>query len=308
MKQLLLVLTALLIFGCRHNTVSKLPEVSSGKIVRIEDFQSKFVDPRNVDVWLPDGYKPDKKYSVIYMNDGQMLFDSTITWNKQEWQVDEIITKLISGNKIRECIVVGIFNNGESRMTEYFPMVALMGLMEPTRSSIIKTMLKDKPQSDNYLKFIVEELKPYIDNTYSTFSDPANTIIMGSSMGGLISAYAFCKYPSVFGGAGCLSTHWPMIGPGVLYNKKIYDNISLAFREYLAANIPRPPAGKIYFDYGTETLDSLYKPYQLLVDTIMKKAGYDSTNWITMEFPGENHSERSWCKRLNIPFEFFLGK
>jgi enterochelin esterase-like enzyme len=222
--------------------------------------------------------------------------------------VDEVITKLTSENKIKDCIVVGMFNNGEYRLTEYFPMVALMGLQEPTRSSVVKTLLKDKPLSDSYLNFIVEELKPYIDSTFSTFTDPSNTVIMGSSMGGLISAYAFCKYPSVFGGAACLSTHWPMIGPGVLYNRKIMDNTSATFREYLSINIPKPPAGKIYFDYGSETLDSLYKPYQLLVDTIMKRAGYDSTNWMTREFPGDNHSEISWSKRLYIPLEFLLGK
>jgi enterochelin esterase-like enzyme len=308
MKPFLFVISALLFFSCRHDTVSKIPEVSSGKIVRIADFQSKFVDPRNIDVWLPGGYNADNKYAVIYMHDGQMLFDSTTTWNKQEWQVDETITKLTSENRIKDCIVVGIFNNGEYRMTEYFPMVALMGLQEPTRSSVVKTLLKNRPLSDNYLRFIVEELKPYIDSAFSTFIDPSNTVIMGSSMGGLISVYAFCKYPAVFGGAACLSTHWPMIGSGLLFNPVITENTSGAFRDYLSANLPRLPNGKIYFDYGSETLDSLYKPYQILVDTIMKRAGYNSSNWMTQEFPGENHTERSWSKRLNIPLDFLLGK
>jgi enterochelin esterase-like enzyme len=288
--------------------MNKIPEVSSGQLIRIENFQSKFVNPRNIDVWLPDGYDAGNKYAVIYMHDGQMLFDSTTTWNKQEWKVDEVITKLNSEGKIKDCIVVGIFNNNEYRNAEYFPTVALDGLLEPTRGSIVKTLLKDKPLSENYLKFIVEELKPYIDKTFSTYSDPSNTIIMGSSMGGLISVYAFCKYPEVFGGAGCLSTHWPMIGSGLLYNRKITENTAMAFRKYLLSNLPRPPRGKIYFDYGSETLDSLYKPYQQLVDTIMKRAGYTTANWITKEFPGNNHSEISWSRRLNIPLEFLLGK
>lgn len=308
MKSLSLFLLTILLLSCSHRTEKKLPKVSSGKLVRIENFWSEFVKPRNVEVWLPEGYDAGKKYSVLYMHDGQMLFDSTTTWNKQEWHVDEVITKLIEEGKIKECIVVAIYNNGEYRNSEYFPSVALEGLPEPTRSSIVKTLLKDKPLSDNYLRFIVGELKPYIDKTYSTLSDPSNTIIMGSSMGGLISAYAFCKYPDVFGGAGCLSTHWPVIGSGLLYNRKITDNTSAAFRDYLRNNLPRPPRGKIYFDYGSETLDSLYRPYQQLVDTIMKKTGYSSANWITRSFPGENHSDRSWGKRLNIPLEFFLAK
>jgi predicted alpha/beta superfamily hydrolase len=285
-----------------------MPEVSLGKLIRIENFKSKYVYPRTINIWLPEGYDAGNKYAVIYMNDGQMLFDSTTTWNKQEWHVDEVITKLNSEDKIKDCIVVAIFNNSEYRNSEFFPEVALDGLLEPTRSSIVKTLLKDKPLSDNYLKFIVEELKPYIDRTFSTYSDPSNTIIIGSDMGGLISVYAFCKYPDVFGCAGCLSTHWPMIGTRLLINRKISDNTAMAFREYLSHNIPRPPRGKIYFDYGSENPDSLYKPYQQLVDTIMKKAGYTSANWITREFANDDHSERSWSRRLHIPLEFLLEK
>jgi hypothetical protein len=308
MKLLYLSVLTTLLLSCNQSVVEKTPEVSSGKLIRIENFRSEFVTPRNIDVWLPESYDTGKKNAVIYMHDGQMLFDSTTTWNKKEWRVDEVITKLHSEGKIEDCIVVAIFNNSEYRNTEYFPKVALDRLPEPTRGSIVKTLLKDKPLSDNYLKFIVEELKPYIDKTFSTYSDPAKTIIIGSGMGGLISVYAFCKYPDVFGGAGCLSTHWPLIGSGLLYNRKITDNTALAFREYLLSNLPRPSHGKIYFDYGSETLDSLYKPYQQFVDTIMKKAGYTSANWMTREFANDDHSERSWSRRLHIPLEFLLGK
>ena len=308
MKLLYLSFLTALLLSCNNSTVKKIPEVSSGKLIRIENFQSKFVNPRNIDVWLPEGYDSARKHAVIYMQDGQMLFDSTTTWNKQEWHVDEVITKMIQEGKIKDCIVVAICNNNDSRNSEYFPAVALDGLLEPTRSSIVKNLLKDKPQSDNYLKFIVGELKPYIDKTFSTYDDPKNTIILGSDMGGLISAYAFCKYPEVFGGAACLSTHWPMIGVSLLYNRKIIDNTSRAFREYLSSNLPSPPRGKIYFDYGSEKLDGVYKPYQQLVDNIMKNAGYTSVNWITMEFINADHSERSWSKRLHIPLEFLLGK
>jgi enterochelin esterase-like enzyme len=302
-----LLLTGLLL-SCNHSPVKKMPEVSSGKLIRIENFQSKFVIPKNIDVWLPEGYDSTRKHAVIYMNDGQMLFDSTTTWNKQEWHADEVITKMISEGRIKNCIVVAICSNDEYRNSEYFPSVALDGLLEPTRSSIVKNLLKNKPQSDNYLKFIVEELKPYVDKTFSTYNDPLNTIIIGSDMGGLISVYAFCRYPEVFGGAACLSTHWPMIGAGVLYNRKISDNTSRAFREYLSSHIPNPPRGKIYFDYGSEKLDSLYKPYQQLVDNIMINAGYSSNNWITREFINDDHTERSWSKRLHFPLEFLLGK
>lgn len=302
-----LLVVILLSFGCGKKS-NRLPEVASGKIVRIENFQSKHILPRNIDVWLPDGYSSSEKYAVIYMNDGQMLFDSTVTWNKQEWQVDEVLSSLIKSDLIRKCIVVGIFNNPELRMAEYFPQVALNGLLEPARGTIIKTMLGGKPFSDDYLKFLVSELKPLIDSTYSTVSGADGTFIMGSGMGGLISLYALCNYPDVFGGAACMSTHWPMVGPGLLFQPKVIRDLSGAFREYLSGKLPDLHDNKIYFDYGTGTPDSIYRPYQVKVDILMGLEGFNASNWETKVFAGHSHNERSWAKRLDYPVKFLLGK
>jgi hypothetical protein len=309
MKIFLVSLLAIMFFvyGCGKKSTG-LPEVASGRIERLADFKSEYVLPKNVDIWLPEGYDKSEKYAVIYMNDGQMLFDSTVTWNKQEWQVDEVLTSLLKSDRIRKCIVVGVFNNAELRMAEYFPEVALNGLLEPARSTIIKTMLGGKPLSDNYLKFLVTELKPVIDSTYSTVRGPEGTYIMGSSMGGLISLYALCTYPDVFGGVACMSTHWPMVGPGLLYQPKVINDLSGAFRNYVSGRLPDLHEKKIYFDYGTGTLDSIYKPYQQKVDILMGLEGFKPSNWESREFPGHSHDERSWAKRLNIPVEFLLGK
>jgi pimeloyl-ACP methyl ester carboxylesterase len=294
-------------YGCGKKN-NGIPGVVAGKIVRIENIKSKYISPKTADVWLPDGYNRSEKYAVIYMNDGQMLFDSTVTWNKQEWQVDEVLTSLLKNNSIKKCIVVGVFNNPDLRMAEYFPQVALDGLLEPARSSIIKSMLGGKPLSDDYLKFLVTELKPVIDSTYSTIKGPEGTFIMGSSMGGLISLYALCKYPDVFGGAACMSTHWIMVGPGLLYTPMVIRDVSTAFRGYLSGKLPELHDKKIYFDYGTGTLDSMYRPYQVKIDAMMALEGFNSKNWETKEFAGHVHDERSWAKRLSIPVEFLLGK
>jgi len=309
MKILFCSLLAALIFsfGCAEKKAT-LPAVSSGKIERMENFPSEFITPRNIDVWLPDGYDRSERYAVIYMTDGQMLFDSTVTWSKQEWKVDETLASLMSKNLISKCIVVGVFNNPELRMAEYFPQVALSGLMEPARSTIIKTMLGGKPLSDDYLKFLVTELKPVIDSTYSTIKGPEGTFLIGSSMGGVISLYALCNYPDVFGGAASLSTHWPLVGPGLLYQPKVIKDLSTAFREYISAKLPDLHDNKIYFDYGTGTPDSIYKPYQQKVDIIMALEGFPAENWRSFAFSGQSHDERSWSKRLSIPVEFLLGK
>jgi enterochelin esterase-like enzyme len=284
-------------------------KVASGTIQRFENFASKFVDPRNVDVWLPGGYDAKKKYAVLYMHDGQMLFDSTTTWNKQEWGVDETVGRLMREGKIRDCIVVGIWNNGPKRHSEYFPQKPFESLSQAQRDSILKEarsagrgLFADKIQSDNYLKFLVSELKPFIDSVFSTKKDRKNTFVAGSSMGGLISMYAICEYPEVFGGAAFISTHWP----GTFKTEN--NPVPAAFLQYMKTNLPSPKKHKIYFDCGTVGLDAIYPPFQKQADEIMRAKGFSSKNWLTRVFEGEDHSERAWRKRLDIPLVFLLKK
>ncbi|MGL2964005.1 alpha/beta hydrolase [Flavobacterium sp. RSB2_4_14] len=288
-------------------THAQVAKVTTGKLEHFENFKSQFVDSRNIDVWLPDGYSKKEKYAVIYMHDGQMLFDPNLTWNKQSWKVDEIAGKLITENKTQKFIIVAIWNNGLKRHPEYYPQNAYKKLTEEEKKFISNNLLKKKkiaenfnPISDNYLKFIVTELKPFIDKTFSTKTDRANTFIAGSSMGGLISMYAICEYPKVFGGAACLSTHWT--GIYQLDNNPIPET----FFTYLKKHLPKPKNHKIYFDYGDKTLDSLYPTLQKRVDVIMKEKGFTEENWVTKYFPGEDHSEKAWHDRFQIPLEFLL--
>ncbi len=307
MVPLIRMAMAALLTGGMPGAVSQDLHVSSGKMVRIENFPSDFVKPRTIDIWLPEGYSSDKRYAVLYMQDGQMLFDSSGTWNKQEWQADETASRLIREHKVRDFIIVGIYNGGTLRHSEYFPETPFAMLSEAEQDSVMKArrpektpVFTDKVQSDNYLKFLVSELKPYIDSAFATNPDRENTFIAGSSMGGLISLYAICQYPVVFGGAACLSTHWT----GIFTN--INNPVPQKFMKYLKRHLPDPGTHKIYFDHGSEGLDAMYGPYQEEADRIMKKSGYTPANWMTREFPGEGHSETAWAKRLEIPLVFLL--
>lgn len=297
-----------MLISCSISAGYSVAQTASGSISHFENFPSSFVDARNVDVWIPDGYSPDKKYNVLYMHDGQMLFDSTKTWNHQEWGVDETLGRLISLKKIKDCIVVGIWNSAK-RHSEYFPEKPFESLEKDQKDNVIRQLQNTEqtaevfqPVSDNYLKFIVTELKPMIDKTYSVYADRAHTFIAGSSMGGLISMYAICEYPEVFGGAACISTHWP--GIFTMENNPVPDT----FIKYMSQNLPDPRTHKIYFDNGDQTLDALYPPLQKKVDEVMKSKGYSGKNWITEYFPGKDHSEKSWSDRLHIPIIFLLGK
>lgn len=299
----------LLSLAAQLKAQTSLPKVVSGKIERIENFRSKYVTTRNIDIWLPEGYTGSTKYAVLYMHDGQMLYDAAQTWNKQAWEIDDVASGLLLKNEIRNFIVVGIWNGDQTRHPDYFPEKPFNHLTR-AQKEIAVAQLRDagrasetfRPQSDKYLKFIVEELKPYIDRKYSVNTGRDNTFIAGSSMGGLISIYAICEYPGVFGGAACLSTHWP--GTFTLENNAVPG----MFLKYLDKNLPDPDSHKIYFDYGDQTLDALYPDIQKKVDSIMVKKKYDSKSWITRYFPGENHSEQAWKKRLHVPLEFLLSK
>lgn len=306
MKQFLTILLIICVFY----PFAQLPQVASGKIVRFVNFQSVFVSPRNVDVWLPANYRPSNKYAVLYMHDGQMLFDSLTTWNKTEWCIDETVSKYLAIGKIKNCIVVGIWNTGTGRHADYFPQKPFEALGTEQQDSLYAARRSNgasvfngiKIHSDNYLHFLVKELKPFIDSAFSTTKERKSTFIAGSSMGGLISLYAICEYPQIFGGAACLSTHWP--GIFTESNNPFPDS----FLKYLSDKLPSPVTHKIYFDYGTTTLDSMYKPYQLKVNALMKQKKYSTKNWVTHEFTGESHSEAAWAKRFYLPLVFLLHK
>ena len=308
MKKYSTPLLLLMVWSTITTTYAQVPTPQQGRIVRHENFPSAHVTPRNVDVWLPAQYDPQKKYAVLYMQDGQMLFDSTLTWNKQEWGVDETLSQLMSENKIKDCIVVGVWNGGRSRHAEYFPQKPFESL-SASQQEMVYNAYRSNGQSiffgipimsDRYLNFLTQELKPFIDKTYATKTDRSNTFIAGSSMGALISLYAICEYPSIFGGAACLSTHWP--GLFTMENNPVPG----AFFSYLEQSLPSPTRHRIYFDHGTETLDSMYASLQKSVDLIMAKRGYKNKQWISRSWPGQDHSERSWRSRFVLPASFLL--
>lgn len=295
MKFIFLLLLCIPLFS-----LAQLPKPSAGKVERLQNFPSAFVMPRHVDIWLPENYSPTQKYPVLYMHDGQMLFDPSHTWNQQEWQVDEVLSRLIREKKVPPVIVVGIWNTESNRFTEYFPEKVFSTLPEDLQADAHRQLEHDF-SSDAYLKFLVKELKPHIDKTYATSAKREHTFIAGSSMGGLISVYALCEYPKVFGAAACLSTHW--IGDP----ERKDDVIPQAFEQYLNKHLPKPGKHKIYFDRGTETLDSQYGPSQDRMDKLMQRKGFSEENWMSKVFPGHAHDENSWAKRLHIPFEFILN-
>ena len=262
----------------------------------IKSFESQHIASRQVDIWLPPTYRGDgaNRFPVIYMHDGQNLFEDDKSYLGIAWQIDKTITHLMKTKQSYAAIVVGIWNT-PNRIAEYLPYRPFQMAKDKQILTQPTADFESEVLSDAYLRFIVTELKPFIDQTYYTLADQQHTFIMGSSMGGLISLYALCEYPEVFAGAGCVSTHWPVV------ETVIFD--------YLPQALPSPNNHLIYFDYGTENLDAQYEPHQKQIDTIMTAAGYTAEqNWITRKFEGADHNEQSWQERVHIPLKFLLGK
>ncbi|GAB2865666.1 alpha/beta hydrolase-fold protein [Hymenobacter ruber] len=270
-----------------------------GRLEHLADFPSKFVKARHVDVWLPKGYpQPGTRYAVVYMQDGQNLFDPKNAYGGVAWEVDSTLAAL--GPAVRPCIVVGIWNT-ERRFPEYTPAKPY-ATMSAARRAQIEQERPGAPLSDAYLKFVVQELKPYVDKHFQTSPRRADTFVAGSSMGGLISLYAALEYPKVFGGAACFSTHWP------LSLKENMPDFTTAMVQYLDKQLPRSGKPKIYFDHGSATLDAWYEPHQLRIDSVMRAHGYNASNWLSRSFPGAAHNEAAWKKRVGPALQFMLGR
>lgn len=296
-----LITTLFALIFALNSTAQSPQKADSGHLDYYPDFKSELFRPCNITVWTPDDYSPEQGYAVLYMHDGQMLFDETSSWNHQTWNVDSIASAMQQRGLTRPFIVVGI-DNSPRRLYEYIPRRPLDYLAE-TDSMLTIHPKKEFDDSDAYLAFIVNELKPFIDSRYSTLPDRENTFTMGSSCGGLISLYAICEYPEVFGGAGCLSTHIIMIPEDSLNSA---DQWSQSLLDYLADKMPKPNSCIIYMDHGDQWVDALYKIYQPKFDNLFRSRGWDESHFISRYYPGTTHSETDWQARLNIPLSLLL--
>lgn len=243
---------------------------------------------RDILVYLPPSYgRGDRRYPVLYMHDGQNLFDSATSY-AGEWGVDETMEKL-SQEEGLEAIIVGIPNMGARRMDEYNPFI---------------TPRYGGGLGDLYLAFIVNTLKPVIDSHFRTRPEKANTGVMGSSMGGLISLYAFFRYPTVFGFAGVMSPSlW--FAQGAIFH-------------YVEAAPFHP--GKIYLDAGTREFGdswpegitprtrsrNFYGRVRYMKRLLARKGYRPVRDMLHVEDRGAYHHEAAWAARLPQAIRFFL--
>lgn len=276
---------------------------------RLVDFTapSTLIDPPRVTVWLPEGYDAGKRrYGVLYMADGQNLFDPANAYLGRIWGVDRALTRLAVAGTIDPVIVVGIWNAGKDRFRQYMP-AAPTDRIAGVRAGIEKA-IGGPILSDAWLDFLVHELKPRIDRDYRTRPGFAHTAIAGSSMGGLISLYAIDRFPKVFSRAACVSTHWPVLLPEGDAAPKMQAEITAMWTGWLKATLGAPAGRRIWFDHGDQTLDRFYAPYQAAVDRALADLGWrEGRDVVSRTYPGAAHDEPSWAKRLDAVLGWTLA-
>jgi predicted alpha/beta superfamily hydrolase len=251
---------------------------------------------RDVDIYLPSAYNTRRdRYPVVYMHDGQNLSDPATAF-AGTWELEPTLDRL--AKRGIEPIVVGVYNAGAERLAEYSPF--------PDRRH-------GGGDADQYLAFLAQSLKPRIDRTFRTLPERDATAIVGSSMAGLVSLYAYFRYPSIFGRAGVMS-------PSIWFGQgSILDFISEA----------RTPPGRLYLDVGTQegagTLRDARRAGRLLVrkgfarDRRARRpratrGGADQRSRHTgkprlryFEHAGGRHTESDWASRLEGALEFLLN-
>lgn len=244
--------------------------------------ESRFLNnARDVIVYLPPEYNAstETRYPVLYLQDGQNLFDPATAFAGQDWGLDELAEGLISSGKIEPIIIVGIYNSGPSRMAEY-------------------THVKDRRgrggRAKSYAKLIVEDLKPFIDSEYRTLSGVANTALGGSSLGGLVTLYLGLHYPSVFGKLIVMS-------PSVWWaNRAILREI-----KKLKHKLPQ----KIWLDIGTcegTNPEHCVQDARMLRDALIAKGWQPDQDLRFVEDEGAGHNEKAWGYRMADALQFMF--
>jgi len=283
----LVAVIALLVLG--GTALAQQPHTLTGDIRAHRNFHSNILNnDRDVLVYLPPDYETNqkKRYPVLYLNDGQNLFDGATSFIPgQEWRVDETAQKLIAARKIEPLIIVGIYNTGKDRINEY------------TAAEDAKFKMGGK--ADLYGRMLLEELKPFIDSHYRTKRSAKHTGLGGSSLGGLVSIYLALKYPAVFGRAAVVS-------PSVWFaNKQIV--------RYVEA-LPKKPKVRVWMDIGTKEGDNPEEAQQtvndarLLQETLIKKGWKPGRDLNYFEAEGAKHNEGAWAARVEQILAFLFPR
>jgi len=252
----------------------------TGDFRRHSRFRSRFLPSEHtLLVYRPPGYREDslRRFPVLYLHDGQNVFDRATSATGEEWCVDETAQRLIKSGDIEPIVIVGIYNAGQRRIDQY----------TPTRDP--KKNMGGK--ADAYARMIVQEIKPFIDRRYRTLRSAANTALGGSSLGGLLTLHMGLRYHTVFNRLAALS-------PSVWWNDR-------AIIREVDALTTKPPL-RVWLDSGTSEGADVTRDAGLLRDALVRKGWVVGKDLAYLEAEGGGHNERSWATRVEGVLRFLF--
>ncbi|HXM97887.1 MAG TPA: alpha/beta hydrolase-fold protein [Candidatus Dormibacteraeota bacterium] len=253
--------------------------MSAPQLIKHEQFRSRYLrNRRDLIVYLPPGYheQPDKNFPVLYLHDGQNLFDGETSFIPgMDWHVGQTADDLIYAGSVAPLIIVGIYNVGEHRIREY----------TPTRIPKL-----GGGRADRYARFLLEEVKSFLEENYRVSKGPRNTGIGGSSLGGLVSLYLGLRMPGIFGKIAALS-------PSVWWNERVILRFA---QSALIQPLPR-----IWLDIGANEGPRIVDDVEKFRDILVEKGWRLEESLHYERVPGAVHNEAAWARRVG-PFLQFL--
>lgn len=275
-----------------------------GRLIEVERIAVPGLPDQRLTIWLPPGYDQSKRrYGVVYMQDGHNLFDPAKSNFNKIWAADQaMLAAMAQGMQPR--IIVGIWAPGQNRYRQYLPR-DIYDAASPALRAQMDEIAGGEVVSDRYIAWVAGPLKARIDAEYRTLPDRDDTAIMGSSMGGLVSCYAFMRYQAIYGQAACVSSHWPAADPTRVGEAN--PELIALWDGWFAARLGQSEGRRLWLDHGTATLDQYYAPYQQVVDNRITALGWRrGRDWQSKVYPGAEHDEIAWAKRLPEIFGFLL--
>jgi enterochelin esterase-like enzyme len=251
--------------------------VSAGQFRKHQGFRSRFLrNQRDLIVYLPPGYddQPWRRFPVLYLHDGQNLFDRATAFGGVDWNVQGAADQLISSGTVEPLVIVGIYNTGKSRIFEYTPT---------------KTPKLGGGRADRYAKFLLQEVMPFVQQEYRALSDARSTGIGGSSLGALVSLYFGLKLPQTFGKIAALS-------PSVWWNQRMIHRF--------AAAAPVNPHPSIWLDIGTKEGPRIVPEVEQFRDVLLQKGWRLGEDLHYERVEGGEHNEAAWAQRIGRVLQF----
>ncbi len=279
-----------------------------GQLYVHRDFASRHLPSRDLYVWAPDGVDAAARLPVLYMQDGQNLFDAKLVPFGVAWEADASVSRLADAGRIKPTLIVGVACTSD-RFAEYAPAMILDRLPASALQAVTSAW-PGAPRSAAYARMLVEEIKPLVDASFPTLADRENTSVAGSSMGAVVAAELLARHPDVFAGAALLSAHFSLlpVTEAEVLPEHFSEDVTHAVGQFALEHMPRDQSHRLWLDRSTLSIDRFYPPSHAAFVRALEALGYVQGEDLSVRiYSGVGHDEGAWRERLDEALTFLLA-